>query len=105
MDKLERMGFRGICYNLMKTYLMNRKQYTVINNCTSDRRNVSIGVPQGSILGPLLYLLYVHSLKFLRLQCEHFMYADDTALVFSGSKGECENLVNCNLEKYFNWQQ
>ena len=66
--KLEHYGVRGICLDLFKSYLLNRQQCTEIDGIISDIENTNYGVPQGSILGPLLFLLYNSSdrVKFRR---------------------------------------
>ena len=60
IDKLYKYGIRGIALEWIKDYLLNRKQYVVYNNTKSNISSVEIGVPQGSILGPLLFLIYVN---------------------------------------------
>jgi len=104
LDKLYKMGFRGTCYNLLKSYSEGRKHYTVVNNCESDCADIKVGVAQGSVLGPLLYLLYVHSIRFLQLKSRYFMYADDTVLVMSGNNVDHLELdINSDLNLYFDW--
>ena len=63
LKKLEHYGIRGITLKLFKSYLSERKQYVQINNCKSQTRSISCGVPQGSVLGPLLFL--ISSMTFL----------------------------------------
>ena len=58
LQKLEYYGIRGNANNFFRSYLTNRRQYTMINGIKSDLRSVSCGVPQGSVLGPLFFLLY-----------------------------------------------
>ena len=62
IDNLYKYGMRGIALEWIKDYLLNRKQYVVYNNTKSNISSVEIGVPQGSILGPLLFLIYVNEL-------------------------------------------
>lgn len=104
MNKLHKMGFRGTCYNLLKSYSNGRKHLTTINNENSEQINLNVGVAQGSVLGPILYLLYVHSLKYANLKASYFKFADDTVLVYSGDGAkQIEELVNSDLNQYFSW--
>ena len=82
LDKLEKMGVRGVALSLLKTYLSNRRQYVTLNSADSAMLFNAAGVPQGSVLGPLLYTLHVLSLKNIKLSCKYFSFADDTVLVF-----------------------
>jgi hypothetical protein len=61
-DKLKFYGVRGITLEWMKDYLANRKQFVVYNNAESKHDTLTVGIPQGSILGPLLFLIYVNDL-------------------------------------------
>ena len=60
--KLEHYGFRGIVLEWFRNYLSNRKQYVSYNSCDSELKYIVCGVPQGSILGPLLFILYVNDI-------------------------------------------
>ena len=80
VNKLNHYGIRGIVYELISNYLLNRKQYVYLNGVRSFLQSINIGVPQGSILGPLLYLIYVNDLPSC-LQCALSLYADDTCMI------------------------
>jgi hypothetical protein len=83
LDKLERIGVRGVALNLFKSYLSNRNQRVKVGDLTSDIYPLSYGVPQGSVLGPSLFLIYVNDLCNLELpNARIFAFADDTAIVF-----------------------
>ena len=72
LNKLHYYGIRGVSLSLFRSYLQNRKQYTFVNNTKSSILNVSTGVPQGSILWPLLVIIYINDLPHASV-----MYADD----------------------------
>ena len=69
INKLEHYGIRGICKNWYANYLGNRTQYTDIDGFQSSRMHISAGVPQGSILGPVLFLVYINGLH-VRAKCQ-----------------------------------
>jgi hypothetical protein len=88
LAKLEFYGFNGTAGKLIKTYLMDRQQRTVLNaNITSgvsDLQNVKQGIPQGSILGPFLFLIYINDLPFItNKESKPILFADDTSILFS----------------------
>ena len=83
--KLESYGIRGLVNAFFRSYLTNRRQYTVINGVNSDLRTVSCGVPQGSVLGPLFFLLYINDLYRSIGHNALRLYADDTAIIISDS--------------------
>ena len=60
LDKLYRIGIRGNLYCLLQSYLSSRTQYVVYNECNSSTQSIEYGVPQGSILGPLLFILFMN---------------------------------------------
>ncbi|CAB3236263.1 unnamed protein product [Arctia plantaginis] len=86
LDKLERLGVRGMQLKLFRSYLTGRLQCVRVGSHKSGNLEVSHGVPQGSILGPTLFLVYINELTSLRLSKGIIIsFADDTALSFSAN--------------------
>ena len=88
IDKLNNYGIRGICSDLIRNYLTNRKQVVRIDSVHSEERLVEYGVPQGTVLGPILFQLYINDMLNLDISGKIVAYADDTVLVFSDSNWE-----------------
>lgn len=78
--KLELLGVRDPLLKWFKSYLSGRKQRVIIDGQSSDWTDIESGVPQGSVLGPLLFLIYINDIT-QDLQCDSFLYADDTSLL------------------------
>ena len=78
--KLHNYGIRGILLKLFESYLNNPKQFVICNNLSSEFQNVQCGVPQGSILGPLLFLIYMNDICNVSEKLKYILYADDTSL-------------------------
>ena len=90
--------------NWFTSYLSNRTQVCKINNTMSSSSPVSCGVPQGSNLGPLLFLLYVNDLPNCLKNCTPFMYADDTNLTVHGNTAkDLELKLNSELNNVHKW--
>ena len=104
IDKLEHLGVRGLPLELIRSYLTNRKQYVVYGESESLHQVLSVGVPQGSILGPLFFLLYINDLSAASSFFRYILFADDTNLFSSGKdKGDLIREVNSELCKLSGW--
>ena len=82
LQKMEHYGFRGHCYRFLYSYYQNRKQYVNANGYNSVTMPVTCGVPQGSILGPLCFSLFINDLP-LAVEEETILFADDAAFVLT----------------------
>ena len=82
LDKLKHYGVSGVSNSWFKTYLTGRKQYVSIGGETSDLSTTEHGVPQGSVLGPLLFLIYINDLHQCIKNSNTFHFADDTNLLY-----------------------
>lgn len=82
LKKLEVVGVRGRALDIFKSYLSNRKQFVQINNYKSDVLDINYGVPQGSILGPLLFSIYINDITKSNLEGDVRLYADDTCILY-----------------------
>ena len=102
VKKLECYGIRGKSNEWFCSYLANRKQYVEINDKKSITSTITCGVPQGSMLGPLLFIIYINDMhKASSLQCIH--YADDTTLFSKGNNlDDLIDLTNNELVKLTN---
>ena len=105
IKKLYNYGVRGLPAKLIENYLNNRTQITIVNNTKSDKEFINCGVPQGSILGPLLFNIYINDI----VSASNFrvkLFADDACLMYSGSNvRDLENKVNLELNNINNWRK
>jgi hypothetical protein len=104
ISKLEFYGVRGVALDWFKNYLYERKQYSTVNNTNSDVMQITCGVPQGSILGPLLFLIYINDIHTVTKHGRPILFADDTNLIYSHTNLQslCA-LVNAELDMISNW--
>lgn len=92
LAKLEMMGFRGVCLHLLRSYLSNREVCSEINNVQSGFLQITKGVPQGSILGPLLFILFTNDIHRCEGDGEIVLYADDNFSMVTGDDFHCLKL-------------
>ena len=104
LDKLHHYGLRGTASNWIKSYLENRKQYVKFDNVESDYMDVKCGVPQGSILGPKLFILYINDLCRVSKCLKFILFADDTNIFCSGEDlNSLSKMVTNELDKLKDW--
>ena len=104
LNKLEHFGIRSTPLNWFESYLSNRQQYVKISQQISDCKTVKYGVSQGSVLGPLLILIYINDIAFSNKKVSFHLFADDTCLFYSNKDyNQLETDVNTALENIANW--
>ena len=106
LAKLKNIGLAEHTLKWFQEYLSNRKQVVVTRNCRSNILNTHKGVAQGSVLGPLAFLIYVNDVGNSLKYCNHQMYADDLQLYISGHQTEVVSMIeklNNDLASLFEW--
>jgi len=107
LKKLEHYGISGTSKKWFRSYLTNRQQYVSINGIDSNTTTTLHGVPQGSVLGPLLFLIYINDLHTCIRNSSTFHFADDTNLLYIPDKKiRNKNIVrklNIDLKSLNNW--
>ena len=93
IKKLEYYGIGGIALKWFQNYLTNRKPIVKYNDITSEAMTITTGVPQGSILGPLLFLLYINDIQNCSKLVSTILFADDTNIFHSHSCLKDLNLI------------
>ena len=95
------MANYGVLQNELKwfsSYLKDRRQTVRVNGILSPTKPVSLGVPQGSVLGPLLFLIFINDLPTSLLNTEHNMFADDSMIYAQGTDTrEVQSLLQCDI--------
>ena len=104
LHKLQNYGVRGLALSLIKSYLSNRFHYVSLAEISSTKKQIAIGVPQGSVLGPLFFNIYTNDLNYLLHDEELVLYADDSTLIACDSNAVHLNFhVNYLLSKLSDW--
>ena len=99
-------GINGISYNLLIIYLINRKHYVQFVSSCSEMLDIQYGVPQGYILGPLLFIIYIEDFPNASKLFQFIMYADDTTLsscVYTIQSNNIDKVINEEQSKFNNW--
>ena len=104
LRKLHHYGIRGNALRWFENYLKNRKQFVTYNGVSSDTKLITCGVPQGSILGPLLFFIYIDDLSLVCDRLLSILFADDTNM-FMSSKDvhSLQTVINQELTLVSKW--
>ena len=104
LKKLTRYGITGNSLNFLSSYLTNRKHKLKYKGFTSGSQDVTCGVPQGSVLGPLLFLLYINDLSSVCQQGKFLLFADDTAVLYSTPNiSDLQSIISMSFPRITEW--
>ena len=104
LEKLFNYGIRGVAHDWIRSYLNNRKQYVEYQNTSSEQKLIRCGVPQGSILGPLLFLIYINDLANTSELFLSILFADDSNLICTGPNlNKLIHQINTEMVKICDW--
>ena len=97
LDKMYHYGIRGPIHSWFKDYLTDRSQITTFNGSNSSCSKITLGVPQGSVLGPILFLIYINDISNIFSKAKTILFADDMTVYLTGPSPE-ELITTANLE-------
>lgn len=104
LDKLSETGVRGVALSIFQSFLSDRQQAVRLGDCLSDFGPLKHGVPQGTVLGPLLFIIYLNDLLNVKLAGRILAYADDLMLIYRGrSWFEVDNMMRSDLKIVRRW--
>lgn len=106
LQKFDDYGIRGFAYHLLKFYLRNKIQFVEVNRAFPVPRTIEVGVPQGTVLAPLLVWIYVNDLVDIDSNTKHIIYAEDIFLLFSSDNAnKLVSLANTALAELQKWSE
>ena len=104
LNELDHYGIRGHCFNWVFSYLTNRKQLVQFTSACSQPEPIVCGISQGSILGPLLFIIYINDLPNASNLLKTFLFSDDTSYFYSHKDpNQLIRVMNCELSKISEW--
>ena len=104
LNKMYKYGIRGIAFKWMESFLSNRLQFVLFKDVQSEYATVTCGVPQGSIMDPLLFVLYVNDIANVSTSLLPILFADDTYVFLTGNNiDQMIEIMNGELNNVFIW--
>ena len=104
LNKMKKLGIKGNLLEWVRDYHTARYQRTLANNITSKQNTITCGVPQGSVLGPLLFIIYINDISKAITNCKVSLYADDTVIYISHSDYlNAVHLIQSDLNRVYTW--